>query len=146
MARLGVWSQHATWEPRELDSARMQRAAQHLVGEHDFSSYRARGCQAKHPVRTIEQIEVNRCGDFVIITVTANAFLQHMVRNIAGVLISIGSGRASQDWSLEVLQARDRSLGGVTAPPQGLYLMAIDYPAEFGLPKSVRQALVMASG
>lgn len=111
----------------------MQAAARHLVGTHDFSSYRAVGCQAKSPVRTISHLTVCREQERIVIEVTANAFLHHMVRNIAGVLIAIGKGEQPVDWSREVLQFRDRTLGGVTAPPQGLYLAGVGYPAEFQL-------------
>jgi tRNA pseudouridine38-40 synthase len=119
-----------------LDEVRMQQAAESLVGTHDFSSYRAIGCQAKSPVRTVTNLTVNRINDRVVIEITANAFLHHMVRNIAGVLMTIGRGDQPVEWSREVLDHRDRTLGGVTAPPQGLYLVDVDYPAEFGLPSA----------
>jgi tRNA pseudouridine38-40 synthase len=138
-ARPGLWSSQVSWEPRYLDEARMHRAAQHLLGEHDFSAYRARGCEAKHPVRRIEYIEVSRQGEWVFLVVVANAFLQHMVRNIAGVLIAIGIGEADESWTRTILQSQDRDAGGVTAPPQGLYLTAIEYPSHFGLPKMPNQ-------
>ena len=128
---------HATrlsWFRRPLDAARMHAAAQALVGEHDFSAYRAQACQARHPVREIESIAVTRAGDEVWIEVTANAFLHHMVRNIVGVLMAIGSGERPASWAGEVLATRRRALGGVTAPPQGLYLVAVRYPQRFGLP------------
>lgn len=135
-ARPGLWSTKASWEPRHLDEARMHRAAQHLLGEHDFSGYRARGCQAKHPLRRIEYIDVRRQGDLVILVVVANAFLQHMVRNIAGVLVSIGIGKADESWTRTILENRNRAQGGVTAPPQGLYLIDIQYPQYFGIPRA----------
>jgi tRNA pseudouridine38-40 synthase len=113
----------------------MQRAAQALVGTHDFSSYRAMGCQAKHPVRTVHRLQVERVGEFISIEVHANAFLHHMVRNIAGVLIAIGKGEQNESWTQEVLDSRDRTLGGVTAPPQGLYLTKVDYPQAFEIPE-----------
>jgi tRNA pseudouridine38-40 synthase len=124
-----------TWEHRPLDEARMQQAAQHLLGEHDFSSYRAVACQAHSPVRTISQLAVQRKDDMLTIDIEANAFLHHMVRNIAGVLMSIGAGEQAVDWSREVLEARDRTQGGITAPPHGLYFMSVDYPREFGIPQ-----------
>ncbi len=123
-----------TWEHRPLDASRMQQAAEHLLGEHDFSSYRAVACQAHSPVRIVSQLAVQRKDDLVIIDIEANAFLHHMVRNIAGVLMTIGAGDQAVDWSREVLVARDRTQGGITAPPHGLYFMSVDYPSEFGIP------------
>ena len=112
----------------------MRRAAMDLLGTHDFSSYRALGCQAKSPVRTLTRLVVKRENDRIIIDVSADGFLHHMVRNIAGVLIAIGEGERAVDWALAVLGYRDRTLGGVTAPPQGLYLVQVGYPDEYSLP------------
>jgi len=123
------------WEYRPLDVARMQAGAAHLVGEHDFSSYRALACQAKSPVRTVHRLEVSRRDELVVIDIEANAFLHHMVRNVAGVLMTIGAGEQGPHWSREVLEHRDRTLGGVTAPAHGLYLMEVDYPARFDIPR-----------
>lgn len=123
-----------SWEYRPLDETLMRRAAQDLVGEHDFSSYRAVACQAKSPVRTLYELEVMRDRDLVIIDLEANAFLHHMVRNIAGVLMDIGAGKQPPEWAREVLESRDRTLGGVTASPHGLYLTGIAYPPRFDLP------------
>jgi tRNA pseudouridine38-40 synthase len=124
------------WVYAGLDEARMRQAAIHLHGEHDFTSFRALACQAKHPVRTIYTLEVNRCGDFIYIDVVANAFLHHMVRCIAGVLIATGRGEASPEWVKRVLDARDRSAAGITAPASGLYLVAVHYPERFAIPRS----------
>ena len=124
-----------TWEYRPLDSGLMNKAAMDLVGEHDFSSYRAAGCQSKVPVREVHKLSVFRTGEYVVIDITANAFLQHMVRNIAGVLMAIGSGRENSDWAKRVLEARDRTKGGVTAPAGGLYLTLVEYPDKFKIPK-----------
>jgi len=124
-----------SWEYRPLEIEPMQQAAVHLIGEHDFSAYRAVACQAKSPIRTLHQLDIRRHGQFIILDLTANAFLHHMVRNIAGVLMRIGAGEAKPDWARQVLEQRDRTLGGVTAPPDGLYFMQVDYPAEFALPK-----------
>ncbi len=134
--RSAVHAARATWIHDPLDAARMHDAAQVLGGEHDFSSYRALACQAKSPVRTIERISVTRHDEWVTLEVTANAFLHHMVRNIAGVLISIGKGERPEGWALEVLQQRNRALGGVTAPPDGLYFIGPRYPEHFGIPAS----------
>jgi len=125
-----------TWTHKKLDVDTMHQAGQHLVGEHDFSSYRAVACQAKSPVRTITDLNVYQSGDLIVIDVRANAFLHHMIRNIAGVLMKIGCGEASVDWSREVLHARDRRDGGVTAPPWGLYFVDVKYPPEYDLPPS----------
>ncbi len=121
-----------TWKP--LDAGAMHEAAQCLVGEHDFSSFRAVQCQARHARREITQITVSRSADFIHLDVTANAFLHHMVRNIAGALMAVGSGDQSVRWIREVLQARDRTAAGVTAPAGGLYFVAAHYPERFGLP------------
>jgi tRNA pseudouridine38-40 synthase len=131
-----------TWEHRPLDEERMQQAAQHLIGEYDFSSYRAVACQAHSPVRTVSRLEVNRHEDLITIDIEANAFLHHMVRNIAGVLITIGAGEQDTGWSREVLEHRDRTLGGVTAPPHGLYFMRVQYPPEFEIPALSNTRLV----
>jgi tRNA pseudouridine38-40 synthase len=131
-----------TWDHRALDVERMAEAAVCLVGEHDFSAYRASQCQAKTPVRTVHQLTVTRKDDLVIIDIQANAFLHHMVRNIAGVLMAIGAGEQPVSWSRQVLQGRERALGGVTAPPYGLYLMEVDYGPQFDLPKNTRTQLV----
>ncbi|MBU0500766.1 MAG: tRNA pseudouridine(38-40) synthase TruA [Gammaproteobacteria bacterium] len=132
--RSALLSRRAVWVHKPLDEGRMHEAAQHLIGTQDFSSYRALGCQAKSPVREMRAIRVHRNGDLVILDVAANAFLHHMVRNIAGVLIAIGKGERPTDWSREVLELRDRTLGGVTAPPQGLYLTRVHYPPEYAVP------------
>jgi len=122
------------WEYRPLDAVRMQEAAQYLIGEHDFSAYRAVACQAKSPVRSLYQLIVTRDRDLVFLDLEANAFLHHMVRNIAGVLMDVGAGKRPPVWAREVLETRDRTLGGITAPPHGLYLTGVDYPAHFALP------------
>ncbi len=132
--RSALWRERATWHYRPLDAERMQRAGQALVGEHDFSSFRAAECQARHPVRDLHEITIRRQGDGVVLDVEANAFLHHMVRNIAGVLMSIGAGDRPVEWAREVLEQRDRTQAGVTAPAAGLYLLAVRYPERFGLP------------
>lgn len=131
-----VLSKGVTWTYKELSLERMKEAAEHLVGEHDFTSYRAVGCQAKSPIRTIKALNIYQTGRLIVIDVTANAFLHHMVRNIAGVLMTIGAGEAETSWSKTVLEARDRREGGITAPPYGLYFVDVKYPEEYELPKS----------
>lgn len=132
--RSALHAARATWVHQPLDADLMHEAAQHLVGEHDFSSYRALACQAKSPVRTVERIEIRRQGELITLDISANAFLHHMVRNIAGVLLSVGKGERDRRWPQEVLEHRDRALGGVTAPPDGLYFLGPRYPERFGLP------------
>ena len=116
-----------TWYHRSLDEERMHRAAQTLVGTHDFNALRASGCQAKSPIRTLHEIRVWREGSQVLIEVTANAFLHHMVRNIVGLLLAIGSHDQPIDWVKTVLASKDRNCAGITAPPDGLYLTDIFY-------------------
>ena len=133
--RPGIVRKAVGWYYRPLDECLMIAAAQHLLGEHDFSSFRGSDCQAKSAVRTIHQIEIFRMRRMVVIEVQANAFLLHMVRNIVGVLLAIGAGQHSPEWARQVLQARDRTQGGMTISPAGLYLVAVDYPAQFKLPR-----------
>ncbi len=141
-SRPALLNARASWICQPLDAVRMQEAAQQLVGEHDFSAYRAAGCQARSSVRIVRRLEVWRDGEFVHIDVTANAFLQHMVRNLAGVLIAIGDGRRAVGWAGEVLASRDRRTGGVTAPPHGLYLSEVEYPPHFQIPRLSSQFAV----
>ncbi len=122
------------WVYQPLDAAAMHRAGQHLLGEHDFSAFRAAGCQANTPNRELQSLSVERDGDWITLEVSGNAFLQHMVRNITGTLVAVGSGQQPEAWVGEVLASRDRKRAGITAPPQGLTLTRVDYPASFGLP------------
>jgi len=138
--RPGLLAGRVAWERRRLDADRMHRAAQHLVGEHDFSSFRAPGCQARHARRNIVAIDVRRLEREVILEVTANAFLYHMVRNIVGTLIEVGVGKREPDWVGDVLRARRRAQAGVTAVPDGLYLVAVAYPDFPDLPSGATQA------
>ncbi len=123
-----------SWTHHPLDHERMQQAATALIGTHDFSSYRALQCQAKSPVKTLHKLEVERAGDMIVLKLKANAFLHHMVRNIAGVLIAIGKQDKPIEWSAEVLALKDRTLGGVTAMPDGLYFESVEYPETFDIP------------
>jgi len=128
---------NVTWQYRPLDHRLMHEAGQSLLGEQDFTSFRSLDCQSKTPMRNIHSLDVVRSGDLITIDIRANAFLHHMVRNIAGVLIAVGSGRRSVSWVHEVLLAKDRKLGAETAPPYGLYLVGVDYPSEFHVPQTV---------
>jgi tRNA pseudouridine38-40 synthase len=133
-ARSALAARRAAWVIRPLDVPRMHESAQALVGEHDFSAFRAAGCQSRSPVRRMDMLRVARSGDFVVIELTANAFLHHMARNIAGLLIAIGSGERGPRDAASVLAARERALAPATAPAEGLYLAGIRYPAAFHLP------------
>ncbi|MCG6967460.1 MAG: tRNA pseudouridine(38-40) synthase TruA [Chromatiaceae bacterium] len=132
--RSSLLARRATWEHRPLDAEVMHLAGQALIGTHDFSSYRAMGCQAKSPVRTLHRLSVARHGELIELRVHANAFLHHMIRNIAGVLMAIGRHERPPEWASQVLAQRDRRLGGVTAPPDGLYFERVWYPARFAIP------------
>src|SRR6185312_5700921 len=120
-----------------LDADAMHAAAQALLGERDFSSFRAVSCQARHARRNVTSIEVRREGGQVIVEIEANAFLHHMVRNIVGSLLEVGRGERPAAWIAEVLAARDRSVAGVTAMPQGLTFLGPRYPSEWRLPSEV---------
>jgi tRNA pseudouridine38-40 synthase len=119
---------------KRLDVERMRAAAAFLLGEHDFSAFRAAECQARSPVRRLEALTVERVDDRVTIDATANAFVHHMVRNLVGLLIVVGSGHAAPEWAKEVLEGRDRTRGAPTAPAEGLYLYRVNYPHAFDLP------------
>jgi len=122
------------WCREPLDAAIMHTAAQALLGEHDFSAFRSSGCGATHPVREVQAISVRRADERVVLEVTANGFLYHMVRNIVGSLLEVGKGQQPASWMAELLQARDRRQAGVTAGAEGLYFVGARYPAHFGLP------------
>lgn len=128
-------AEEVTWNHRPLNVDAMREAARYLVGTHDFSAFRAKQCQAKSPIKTLHHLVILQQGQFIILDLRANAFLHHMVRNIAGVLMSIGAGERPVAWMQEVLLSRQRKEGGVTAHPYGLYLVAVEYPEEFKLPE-----------
>lgn len=132
-----LWSGRAGWFFRPLDVARMQLAANYLLGENDFTVFRASGCQAKTPVKTMYEIQIRKQGELIVFSLRANAFLHHMVRNIVGSLIFVGSGRREPEWMAELLESRDRSLAAPTFMPDGLYLAKIDYDPRWGLPQGV---------
>lgn len=124
-----------SWHYAPLDLARMQAAARTLVGVHDFSAYRSVACQSNRPVRDVHCLHVEQAGPLIRLDIQADGFLHHMVRNIAGVLMAIGEGKAAPSWAAEVLASRDRTQGGVTAPPDGLYFINALYPAGVTLPR-----------
>ena len=132
--RPGILRHAVGWYHTSLDDPKMLEAAQYLLGEHDFSSFRGAGCQAKSPVRTIEAITIKRQRHMLIIELQANAFLLHMVRNIVGVLVQIGAQRQPVGWMSEVLTACNRQAAAETIAPNGLYLVKVGYPEQFELP------------
>jgi len=133
-ARPALYSGRVCWIHGELDVEAMHVAAQALLGEQDFSSFRSAACQAAHARRYMESISVGRQGDYIYVDVCANAFLHHMVRNIVGSLLKVGLGERPPDWIGQLLQMRDRTRAGPTAPAAGLYLVAVQYPQHYGLP------------
>lgn len=141
LVRSALNRHRAWWIYQDLDAERMHKAAQSIVGKHDFSAFRAAGCQASTATREVSSISVVREGDKIYLDVTANAFLQHMVRNITGTLVAIGTGDQPVESMAEILDSRDRKQGGVAAPPHGLTLVSVAYPDEFQLPKKVNMPL-----
>jgi tRNA pseudouridine38-40 synthase len=134
LARSALAARRVTLIHRPLDIEPMVAAASLLVGEHDFSAFRAAECQARSPIRRLHALSVERRGDQVVIEATANAFLHHMVRNLVGLLLEVGVGKAAPQWAAEVLAGRDRTRSAPTAPPTGLYFWKAHYPQAFGLP------------
>lgn len=135
--RPALEARSVAWERRPLDAEAMHVAAQCLVGEQDFSSFRAVSCQARHARRNVIAVEVRRDGEHVCVKIEANAFLHHMVRNIVGSLLEVGRGERPGEWIAELLAARDRNVAGVTAMPQGLTFIGPRYPAQWRLPSDV---------
>ena len=131
----------AGWVFRPLNIEPMQAAARHLLGTQDFSAFRAAECQAKSPVKTMQDIRIERRADIIVVTLTANAFLHHMVRNIVGSLIVVGNGNQPPEWMAEILESRDRSRAAPTFMPDGLYLAKIVYDPKWHLPQSTDKPL-----
>ncbi len=142
VSRPALFSDCLTHYRLPLDVDAMQVAANRLLGEHDFSSFRAKDCQARSAFRYLQHLELQQCGPYLRIDVQANAFLKHMVRNLVGTLLAIGNGSKPINWIVDVLQARNRDVAGVTAPPNGLFLVDVGYPAEFNLPRSTLSTLI----
>lgn len=136
--RSALNSKRATWISFPLDSHKMQIASQCLIGEQDFSSFRSSQCESKTPMRNIHFVNIKNVDSFIIVEIQANAFLHHMVRNIVGALIQVGSGYNPSSWISEVLEAKDRKRAGETAPAHGLYLSKVIYPEEYELPESTK--------
>lgn len=137
-----IASKRATWCYYPLDIERMRTAASCLIGEQDFSSFRSSQCNSKSPMRNVTDFTIHRQGDYVIFEIEANAFLHHMVRNIAGALIKIGSGAREPGWMQEVLAAKSRRLAAETAAPDGLYLIKVRYPEPYIFPLSREAVLI----
>lgn len=138
-----LYYNHVTHVRKALDVQAMEKAAAHLSGERDFSSFRAAGCQSNSPNRNVFSAQWWQHGSLLVFDIHANAFLQHMVRNIVGSLMVVGRGERDPDWIRELLQARDRTLAAMTAPPEGLYLVEVDYPAVCRLPLCRRVPLLV---
>lgn len=134
-ARPGIGQAAVTHVHYALDHQAMHEAAQVLVGEHDFSSFRAALCQSKTPFRCVTEVSVERLGHYVLVDIKANAFLHHMVRNIVGSLLMVGKGERDRAWFSKLLECRDRTQAAATAKPNGLYLVDVSYPPVWQLPK-----------
>ena len=130
------------WEFQSLDHVVMHECAQVLLGEHDFSSFRASGCQSRSPNRNVHEVSVSRRGDLVYVDIRANAFLYHMVRNITGSLLTVGRGEQDATWFSEVFQAGDRRLAGKTAAACGLYFLQASYDEQFNLPTRLQNPVL----
>jgi len=142
--RPAVLGQGVTHFYEPLDADRMHRAAQALIGENDFTSFRAVQCQSRTPWRNVMHINVSRHGAYVVVDIKANAFVHHMVRNITGSLMEVGAGHQPESWIAELLAAKDRTLAAATAKAEGLYLVSVDYPDRFDLPKPPMGPLFLA--
>ncbi|WP_058912737.1 tRNA pseudouridine(38-40) synthase TruA [Entomohabitans teleogrylli] len=142
--RPAVLGQGVTHFYLPLDAQRMQRAARCLLGENDFTSFRAVQCQSRTPWRNVMHINVTRYGAYVVVDIKANAFVHHMVRNIVGSLMEVGCGNRPESWMAELLAAKDRTLAAATAKAEGLYLVSVDYPDRFDLPKPPMGPLFLA--
>lgn len=132
--RHALFASGYTRSHRELDPLRMHEAGQFLLGENDFTSFRASKCQATTPMRNVHHLNVYQAGELIVVDIQANAFLHHMVRNIVGALLDVGAGLYEPIWLSELLQKQDRSAGSVTAPPMGLYLVDVIYPGYSQIP------------
>jgi tRNA pseudouridine38-40 synthase len=133
--RSGILAEGVTWHKTPLDEQAMHAAAQSLLGEHDFTSFRAAQCQSNSPCRYVHHVLVKRVQDYVIVDIKANAFLHHMVRNIVGALLWVGEHAKPVAWLKDLLEQRNRQLAAPTAKAHGLYFVDVTYPAEFQIPK-----------
>lgn len=131
-----IYNRRTTWHRLPIDIIKMQKGADHLVGKYDFNAFRASGCQANTSIRDISKIEINRSGAIVTIDITANAFLHHMVRNIVGCLLLVGTGKKDASFVASIRDGKDRTKAPDTAKSDGLYLVGVGYPREFELPQT----------
>jgi len=145
-ARPALQRLRATWIHRSIDVDAMQRAADVLLGEHDYSAFRAAECQSKTPVRRIDSLRLTRSGDYVWADIVANAYLHHMVRNIVGTLLEVQVAQDPAAAMRAILESRDRRQAGMTVPPQGLYLWHITYAPHHGLPAAADGLLLRPGG
>ncbi|WP_298441189.1 tRNA pseudouridine(38-40) synthase TruA [uncultured Ferrimonas sp.] len=134
--RSGILRHGVSHYYHQLDEKLMEEAGQALLGENDFTSFRAIQCQSHSPWRNLHHLHVDRFGEYIVVDIKANAFVHHMVRNIVGSLLEVGMGNKPKEWIAELLAAKNRDIAGATAKAEGLYLVAVDYPQEFGLPQS----------
>lgn len=133
--RSAVHAGRAGWFHLPLDIDAMRKAAQYVLGEHDFSAFRAAECQAKSPVKCMNSLTIDKEGEMLVFNLDANAFLHHMVRNLVGCLIYVGKGKYPPEWLAEILAGRERRLAAPTFSPDGLYLRRIQYDTKWGLPQ-----------
>jgi tRNA pseudouridine38-40 synthase len=133
-ARPAVLSKKVTWRYSAMNTDAMHKAAQALIGEHDFSSFRSSSCQAKHARRCVHYVNIHSKEGFIYIDIKANAFLHHMVRNIVGSLLEVAVGDKPIEWIAELLALQDRTKAGITAPADGLYMVKVTYPEENNIP------------
>lgn len=141
--RPAIMSHGLTWYSRKLDIEQMNIACDYFPPEQDFSSFRSSRCQSHTAIRHITKLQCRRINHYIVIEITANAFLHHMVRNIVGVLLAIGDGRKQPIWAKQVLDAKDRRLAGETANANGLYLVGVTYPEQFDLPRDNKYPLFL---
>lgn len=141
--RPALFQKRVTHFYHHLNEISMNSAAQILIGEHDFSSFRSIQCQSRTPWRKIKYIKVIRKGQYIIINIKANSFLHHMVRNIVGSLIEIGCGNKDDKWLFKLLKFKNRNMAAKTAPARGLYLVSVDYPNYFNLPKTSLKSILI---
>ena len=140
--RPGLMQGKVGWYHLPLNVEAMRVAANMLIGEHDFSAFRAAECQAKSPVKVMRAIDIVQQGNFIVFDLRANAFLHHMVRNIIGSLIYVGNGKHNPDWMQLLLQCADRTQAAPTFSPAGLYLAKIAYDAKWALPDCAKSSLL----
>ena len=143
--RPAIWQSKVGWFHLPLDECAMQAAAQHLLGTHDFSAFRAAECQAKSPVKHLRRIEIRRESGLIVFDLAADGFLHHQVRNMVGSLVYVGKGKHSPEWVRDVLESRSRALAAPTFAPDGLYFCGADYAPEWGLPASQNKSTLPVS-